>query len=98
MANYKISPRSKTQLLEIEEYTSANFGTYQADAYITGFEHAFQLIANFPGIGLPADELCPGLRRHRYQKHYIFFSEEADHILIRVILHTSQDLKAHLFD
>ena len=85
-------------MLEIEEYTAANYGSYQADFYLTGFEKAFQLIADFPGIGLPADELRPELRRYRYQKHYIFFSKETDHVLIRVIIHTSQDLKPHLVE
>ena len=85
-------------MLEIEQYTSENFGIYQADAYITGFQQSFELLAAFPGIGRPADELRQGYRRHRYQKHHIFFTEEVDHILIRTILHTAQKLKPDLFD
>lgn len=97
MANYRISPRAETRLLEIEAYTAATFGEYQADAYITGFQKTFELIANFPLVGHSADELRPGYRRYRYQSHLIFYTEEANHVLIRAIIHASQDLRPDLF-
>ena len=98
MATYKISPRAEARLLDIAEYTAAKFGTYQADAYITGFQQTFELLASFPRIGRSADELCQGYRRYRYQSHYIFYTEEAEHVLIRTILHTAQDLRPDLFE
>ena len=98
MASCKISPRAEEILLEIEAYTAARFGPNQADAYITGFEKSFELLVMFPGIGRSADELRHGYRRYRYQAHYIFYTEEADHMLIRTIVHTAQNLRPDLFD
>ena len=98
MAAYKISPRAEARLLEIEEYTAGKFGTYQADAYITGFQTTFELIGTFPRIGRSADELHAGYRRYRFQAHYIFYTEESDHVLIRAIVHTVQDLRPDLFE
>jgi plasmid stabilization system protein ParE len=48
VGSYKLSPRAEARLLEIEESTAAKFGEYQADAYITGFQSTFELIANTP--------------------------------------------------
>jgi toxin ParE1/3/4 len=39
-----------------------------------------------------------GYRRYRYQSHHIFYTQESDHVLIRAILHTAQDLRPDLFD
>jgi toxin ParE1/3/4 len=95
---YKLSPRAETRLLEIEAYTATAFGEYQADAYITGFQKSFELLANFPLVGRSADELRPGYRRYRFQSHIIFYTQEADHILIRAIVDAAQDLGPNLFD
>ena len=70
----------------------------QADAYIAGFQKTFDLIAAFPGVGRSADELAHGYRRFRYQSHYIFYTQDSDHVLIRMIVHTAQDLRAELFE
>jgi toxin ParE1/3/4 len=51
----------------------------------------------FPAIGRHANELRPGFRRHRYQSHYIFYTLEADRIVIRNIVHTARDLHPELF-
>jgi plasmid stabilization system protein ParE len=56
------------------------------------------LLADFPGIGASADQLVPGYRRFRFQPHYIFYTEEADHVLIRALIHVRQGLRPALFE
>lgn len=73
MAEYRLSLRARADLLDIYSFSQANFGQYQADAYHAGFERTFGLLADFPGIGVSADELVPGYRRFRFQSHYIFY-------------------------
>lgn len=85
-------------MLEIEEFTAGKFGTYQADAYITGFQTSFELIAAYPRIGRSADELQARYRRYRFQAHYIFCTEASDHVLIRAIIQTAQDQRPDLFE
>src|ERR1039458_9750339 len=58
----------------------------------------FRLLADFPRIGQPVDELVAGDRRFRFQSHYIFYTEEAAHILIRAIIHSAQEIRPQLFD
>lgn len=56
------------------------------------------MLADFPGIGVAADELVPGYRRFRFQSHHIFYTQEPDHILIRALIHVRQDLRPALFE
>ena len=93
MPDYNLSERARDKLLDIYDYTQSKFSTYQADAYQAGFEAAFQLLAKFPGISRYADEIRPHYRRYRYQSHYIYFTQEDDHIVIRNILHAAQNLR-----
>jgi len=63
MADYRLSLRAEADLLDIYAFTEAKFGQYQADAYHAGFERIFSLLADFPRIGTPCDELVAGYRR-----------------------------------
>jgi toxin ParE1/3/4 len=98
VAEYRLSVRARADLVHIYASSDANFGRYQADAYYSGLERTFGLIADFPGIGTNSDELVVGYRRFRFQSHYIFYSEEADHVLIRALIHVRQSLRPELFE
>ena len=45
-----------------------------------------------------AQDLIAGYRRFRFQSHYIFYTQEPDHILIRGLIHVRQDLRPSLFE
>lgn len=98
MAKYRLSTRARLQLLEIYEFTAANFGKYQAEAYHAGLERTFDLLADFPRIGQSADDLAPQHRRFQFQSHNIFYTEEPAYVLIRAIYHRAQDIRPKLFD
>jgi toxin ParE1/3/4 len=44
------------------------------------------------------DELAPGYRRFRFQSHLIFYTAEADHVVIRAVLHGAMDIRPQLFE
>ena len=98
MSKVGLSVRADAQLIDIFTFTSARFGRYQAEAYQSGLAKTFALICDFPIIGAASDEFVPGMRRIRFQSHYIFFTNEGDHILIRSIYHVRQRLRAELFE
>lgn len=98
MARFRLSVRARAQLIAIYDFSEATFGAYQAEAYHAGLERTFGLLADFPRIGQPADELAAGYRRFRFQSHYIFYTEEAAQILIRAIIHCAQEIRPQLFD
>jgi toxin ParE1/3/4 len=98
VGEYRLSVRARTDLVAIYEFTDAQFGRYQADAYHSGLERTFGLVADFPGIGTSADELVRGYRRFRFQSHYIFYTQEGDNVLIGALVHVRQNLRADLFE
>lgn len=61
----------------------------QADAYIAGMEHVFELLADNPRMGRAADTIAPGVRRHEYRSHVILYEEVSMGIVILAIVHGS---------
>jgi toxin ParE1/3/4 len=98
VGEFRLALKARADLINIYAFTDARFGRYQADAYHAGFERTFSLLADFPGIGISATELVIGYRRFRFQSHYIFYTEEADHVLIRALIHVRQNLRPALFE
>jgi toxin ParE1/3/4 len=96
--SYRLSVRAASDLLEIYSFTEEKFGAYQADAYHAGLERTFGLLADFPLMGSSADEVVAGCRRFRFQSHNIFYSEASGYLLIRAIIHASQDIRPNLFN
>jgi toxin ParE1/3/4 len=98
MGNYRLSPQARNQIRDIGRFTKRRFGAYQAKAYHAGLERTFGLLADFPKMGVAADELLIGARRFRFQSHVIFYTEDGDDILIRALFHAAQNLRPDLFD
>jgi toxin ParE1/3/4 len=98
VAEYRLSVRADSKLVDIYTFTEATFGRYQADAYQSGFERTFGLLADFPRMGGDASELRAGFRRFRFQSHVIFYTEEPYGVLIREIFHARQDLRKGLIE
>jgi toxin ParE1/3/4 len=98
MAKYRLTDRARADLIDIFDFTEEKFGVYQAEAYYAGLIRTFELLADFPRIGQPFDELAAGYRRFRFQSHLIFYTERSDHVEIRAIVHGSQNPRPQLFD
>jgi toxin ParE1/3/4 len=97
MRGYKFTPNARAALDVLLSHSLLNFGKPQTDRYMEGFQRTFELIAQFPGIGRRAGNLKTGLHHYRYESNYIFFTVEDDHILIREIFHTSQNITKKMF-
>ncbi|MGJ0396143.1 MAG: type II toxin-antitoxin system RelE/ParE family toxin [Methylocystis sp.] len=98
MAEYRLSRRAYADLLDIYAFTEAKFGAYQAEAYHSGLERTFGLLADFPSIGVNREEILPRLRQFRFQSHLIFYCDEGDHVFIRALIHVRQGLRPNLFE
>ncbi|MGF1620900.1 MAG: type II toxin-antitoxin system RelE/ParE family toxin [Rhodomicrobiaceae bacterium] len=96
--SYKLSPAAISDIETIVAYTDETFGVNQTAAYIAGLESSFDLLVKFPGIGAAAFEVKPGLRRYRYQSHYIFYTQQGDFIGIEAVIHVSRSIRPDLFD
>ena len=97
MPSFRLSDRARADLIDIYDFTEARFGPYQAEAYHAGLERTFGLLADFPRIGQPVDELRAGYRRFRFQSHFVFYTAEADGVVVRAIFHAAKDIRPQLF-
>jgi toxin ParE1/3/4 len=97
MASFRLSSASEADLIAIYDFTEATFGKYQAEAYLSGLDRTFGLLADFPGIGHVVDELRVGYRRFRFQSHFVFYTAESDGVVIRAIFHVARDVRPQLF-
>jgi toxin ParE1/3/4 len=98
MAEFRLTERARADLIDIYGFTESKFGAYQADAYYSGLVRSFGLLADFPRIGQPVDELAAGYRRFSFQSHLIFYTVQTDGVEIRAIVHNAQDIRPQLFE
>jgi toxin ParE1/3/4 len=97
MADYRLSESAASDLVAIYDFTERTFGEYQAEAYLSGLDRTFGLLADFPGIGQAVDHLRVGYRRFRFQSHFVFYTADADGGVIRAVLHAARDIRPQLF-
>jgi plasmid stabilization system protein ParE len=63
MPGYRLSLEAAADLESIGDYGIPAFGLAQALKYHPALESRFELLAQFPRIGLPTYDLLPGLYR-----------------------------------
>jgi plasmid stabilization system protein ParE len=66
MPGYRLSVEAAADLESIGEFGVAAFGLAQALKYLLALESRFELLAQFPRIGVPTYDLSPGLYRCPY--------------------------------
>ncbi|WP_342165972.1 type II toxin-antitoxin system RelE/ParE family toxin [Methylobacterium sp. SD21] len=87
MCDYRLTKRAEADLFDIAVHGYRQFGARQAEAYAAGLEHAFELLADNPGMGRRADVIRPGVHRHEHASHVILYESVGDGVLILAIVH-----------
>lgn len=87
MPEYRLTRAAEDDLLETLIYGLATFGRHQAGEYRRNLLHCFELLADNPRLGRPADDFAPRARRHEHGRHIIFYDEKPYGILIIAIIH-----------
>ncbi|MBP2157626.1 MULTISPECIES: type II toxin-antitoxin system RelE/ParE family toxin [Asticcacaulis] len=95
MIEYRLSRRAEADLIGIAHYSSETFGIERARVYRDGLIDMFDRLAANPELGA-AFPLRPGVRKHIYQSHAIFYRVSADRVSILRILHQGMDVLRHL--
>jgi toxin ParE1/3/4 len=95
MPVYRLSAEAVADLESIGEFGVTAFGLAQALKYLLALESRFELLAQFPRIGLPTYDLSPGLYRFPYMSHVIFYNIAPDDVFIVRVLHGKADFKRH---
>ena len=98
MSAFKLSIEAAADLEAIGDRGMKTFGLAQSLKYHLALESRFELLAQFPRIGMPSYDLRPGLYRFPYEAHMIFFTIEPEYIYIVRVLHAHADFKRHFKD
>ena len=93
---YKLSNKAEQDLRLIYRYTLLEFGSLQADSYLTGLDEVLELIATSPDIAQKVDDIRSKYKRYLYQEHAIYFVEKGTHIFIVRVLHQQMKAQLHL--
>ncbi len=92
MLRLELSREADADLIGMLEYGGVQFGWDAAEAYVARFDQTFALLCEYPEIGAVHHQVRPPIRSWSHHSHRIFYDIEADAIVIRRILHQSQDV------
>jgi toxin ParE1/3/4 len=95
MPSYELSIKAAADIESIGDDGLATFGLAQVLKYQLALESRFELLAQFPRIGLPTYDLLPGLYRFPYKAHVIFYTMTEEGVFIVRVLHAKADFKRH---
>ena len=96
MAIHRLTRRAAADLDEIFDYTARRFGLAQAHAYLDGINSVCEQLAANPLVGRSAESLAPGLRRHEFRSHVLFYTTGTGGVVIVRVLHSKMDALRHL--
>lgn len=86
-----IKAAARADLLEIYEYSAAEFGIKTAEAYLAGLRKMFDRILAYPLSGAVYPDVTPEMRIRSFRRHRIFYHIAGDSILIVRVLHARRD-------
>jgi toxin ParE1/3/4 len=93
-----LSDRAVFDLLEIERYSTEQWGRKTAEAYLSEFESALERLSHSPGLLQLEPGLSTGLYFYRVQKHVLVCDLREQLVAILTVLHTSMDLPSRLME
>ena len=88
MPGFEFSASARRDLNDIVDYTIAQWGVEQADAYVDGL---IELLVANPGLGREEPALAPQIRSFRYQSHRLYYHSVSDPLSVIRVLHVRRD-------
>jgi toxin ParE1/3/4 len=98
MSRVVSSPKAKSDLSDIWDYTLSEWGIDQAEKYVRELWAAMQNHACDPSISIDISDVRRGYRKARPGSHIIFFKRTSDGIDVVRILHRRMDFERHFSD
>ena len=89
---YILSQDTEDDLVDIYNYSFAEWGQDQADIYLSGLYECFGLLGVKPLLGRPRTELGDHVRSHLFKSHAIYYMPWKDGVAIIRVLHQARDV------
>ncbi|MBN1958352.1 MAG: type II toxin-antitoxin system RelE/ParE family toxin [Desulfuromonadales bacterium] len=96
MSQVVVSPKAKSDLSDIWDYTLAEWGIDQAEKSVRELWAAMQDQVLHPATSVDISDVRKGYRKIRSGSHVIFFKLTDDGIDVVRILHQRMDFERHL--
>ena len=96
MTQVILSPKAKSDLSDIWDYTLAEWGIDQAEKYVRELWAVMQEQAFNASTSIDISDVRKGYRKIRTGSHVIFFKQTRDGIDVVRILHQRMDFARHL--
>ena len=96
MSRYTLTEEADSDVERIARDSVDKWGWTQAERYVSQLHHAFETIAQFPGIGRDVSHLRDGYLRFEHASHSVFYRRMEGGILIVRILHSRMLAELHL--
>jgi toxin ParE1/3/4 len=95
MSQLRLTPKARTDLDAIWEYTVKHWGVEQAEAYLLSLGETMKLLANQPGLGRNIDDIREDYFKFPAASHIFIFRLQQNIVEIVRILHKSMDVERH---
>ncbi len=92
-ATVLFSPAATADVLDIWNYTVAEWGLEQAELYTLELSLMCEKLAEGIGFEMVADYIRPGYRKVLVGRHVIYFIRQKREVVIVRILHQSMDVE-----
>jgi len=96
MSRVILSPKAKSDLSDIWDYTCAEWGIDQAEKYVRELWAEMQLQACDSTTSVDVSDVRDGYRKVRSGSHLMFFKLMGDGINVVRILHKRMDFERHI--
>lgn len=99
MKKYKLSLQAEEDLLKIFLTSLEQWGEKQAEKYANDLHECFNMLSEYPDMGMIREELTEKPKSFVKGEHIIFYRKvNNERIEIATILHQSMDIKRHIRD
>ncbi len=96
MSPVVLSPKAKSDLDDIWNYTLTEWGVNQAEKYVRELWAGLQRLADNTSISADISQVRKGYRKSRVGSHVVFFKLTENGINVVRILHRRMDFEQHI--
>jgi plasmid stabilization system protein ParE len=95
MLDLRLSADTERDLDEILDYSIGNWGVHVASRYRDGMSRTLRNLCMKPDLGRPVTGK-PGILKHTYRRHIIFFKYDVEALLVLRIVHGARSFDSLL--
>ncbi len=97
MANFRLTPDAKSDLIKIRHFTIEQWGSTQSKKYLSALRQTICLLADTPSLGMSRPEIRLGVLSFPHASHVIYYMVHKQQLVVFAVLHKSM-IPNHLYE